>query len=49
MAKRKEYEECIKEEKLIETGIPDKNKAEELINMAEHREKFWEETDQPNL
>ncbi len=42
MAKRKSYDECIKENNLIQT-IPDKNKAEELLKLAKHRIEFWEE------
>ena len=39
--KRKEFEQCIQENKLIETGILDKSMARELLILAEHRAKFW--------
>lgn len=39
--KRKEFEQCIQENKLIETGISDSGMAEELLALAEHREEFW--------
>ena len=39
--KRKEFEQCIQENKLIETGISDSSMAEELLALAEHREEFW--------
>lgn len=41
--KRKEFEHCIKENELIETGDKDKALAGELLKLAEHRQKFWEE------
>ena len=28
---------------LIETGVPDKNMAKELLNLTQHRQNFWEE------
>ncbi len=39
--KRKEFEQCIRENKLIETGIEDFSMAKELLALAEHREEFW--------
>lgn len=39
--KRKEFEQCIQENKLIETGISDSGMAEELLALAEHGEEFW--------
>lgn len=39
--KRKEIEQCIQENKLIETGIQDISMARELLSLAEHREQFW--------
>lgn len=44
MAKRKNYNECVKANDLVET-IPDKNKAEELLKLVEHRRQFWEEVE----
>ena len=32
---RKEYEECINQGQLIETGVPDKNMAKELLNLTQ--------------
>ncbi len=40
--KRETFQECIKKEHLFETGQSDKAMAEELLNLAEHRERFWE-------
>ena|SRR3989344_2366743 len=40
--KRKEFEQCIKEDKLFESGIIDSSMAKELLILAEHREKFWD-------
>ena len=42
--KRKEFEQCIQENKLIETGIPDNSMTKELLSLAEHRELFWSAT-----
>lgn len=42
--KRKEIEQCIQENKLIETGIQDISMAKELLVLAEHREQFWNTT-----
>lgn len=42
MAKRKHYNECIKENNLVQT-IPDKNMAEELLRLVNHRRDFWKE------
>ncbi|MEK6857722.1 MAG: hypothetical protein AABX39_04000, partial [Nanoarchaeota archaeon] len=39
--KRKEFDQCIKENKLIETNYKDKGLAEELLNFAQHRLDFW--------
>lgn len=39
--KRKEIEQCIQENKLIETGAVDNSMAKELLALAEHREEFW--------
>lgn len=41
--KRKEFEHCIKENELIETGDKDKGLASEILILAEHREQFWKE------
>ena len=46
MAARKEYEECIEKENLIETGIADEGRAKELLNLTKHRESFWEELEE---
>jgi len=40
---RKEYGECKEKGELIETGVPDKNMAKELLNLTDHRKSFWEE------
>lgn len=45
MAKRKEFDECIKDNQLIETGLPDKSMAIELLRIAKHKEQFWKEVD----
>lgn len=39
--KRKIFEECIKDNQLFESNIQ-KHLAKELLELAEHREKFWE-------
>ncbi len=43
MKKRKEFELCIKENELIETGDKDTALASELLKLAEHRLSFWSE------
>ncbi|HII15545.1 MAG TPA: hypothetical protein HA362_04500 [Nanoarchaeota archaeon] len=43
MKKRIESDECINRGSLIETGVPDKAMAMEILAVAEHREKFWKE------
>lgn len=43
--KREEFDHCLKENELIETGIKDQAMARELLAMAEHREQFWKEVD----
>lgn len=40
--KRLEFEECVTQNKLFETGVVDKAMAFELLRLAEHREKFWQ-------
>ena len=42
MRKRKAFDECLEDNKLIETGIKDESMAKELLALAEHREAFWE-------
>ncbi len=42
MRKRKEFDECIEDNKLLETGIKDESLAKELLALAEHRELFWD-------
>lgn len=39
--KRETFEECIRNEHLLETGEKDQAMAEELVKLAEHREAFW--------
>ena len=41
MMKRMDFNDCINQNKLFETGISDKSMALELLKMAEHRESFW--------
>src|SRR3989344_2737129 len=41
--KRKDFDYCIKENELIETGDTDKSLALELLKLAEHRQSFWNE------
>ena len=41
MKKRKEIEDCIKQNNLFQTAINDKNLAKEVFAMAEHRQEFW--------
>lgn len=43
MKKRIEFDECINKNILIETGVPDKGMAREILALAEHRERFWKE------
>ena len=40
--KRLQFADCLKENKLFETGVPDKSMARELLRLAEHRLAFWE-------
>ncbi len=40
--KRMKFDDCIQENKLFETGLPDKSMASELLKLAEHRASFWE-------
>lgn len=35
------FRECIKDGLLVETGDKDKNKASELLALAEHKASFW--------
>lgn len=42
MKKHKEFDECIQQNTLVQTG-KDESKARELLALAEHREKFWKE------
>lgn len=42
--KRKEFDQCIRENKLIETGVEDSSMAKELLSLAEHKEEFWNTT-----
>ena len=39
--KRKGFERCIEEKKLIETGVVDIGMVRELLILAEHKELFW--------
>jgi len=39
------FSDCIKEERLTETGEKDANKAQELLALAAHKASFWEEVD----
>jgi len=41
--KRKQIQQCIKENQLIETGDKDKALAKELLKLAEHKQNFWNE------
>ncbi|MEK6960388.1 MAG: hypothetical protein AABX47_04395 [Nanoarchaeota archaeon] len=41
--KRKPFDHCIKENELLETGDIDKALASELLVLADHRQKFWEQ------
>ena len=41
--KRREFEQCIKGNELIETGDKDVALASELFKLAVHRQNFWEE------
>jgi len=43
MKKHKEFDECLYQKTLVETGIKDKMKARQLLALAEHREQFWKE------
>ncbi|MFA5887210.1 MAG: hypothetical protein WC852_00680 [Candidatus Nanoarchaeia archaeon] len=45
MKKHKEFNECLYQKTLVETGIKDKMKARQLLALAEHREQFWKEAD----
>ncbi len=45
MAIKQEYDECKEKGQLIETGVPDKNMAKELLNLTQHRQNFWEEVE----
>ena len=40
--KRKEFDQCLRENKLLETGVPDPGLAKELLALAEHKKQFWE-------
>ncbi len=40
--KRKEFDSCLKENKLLEMGIKDIGMAKELLALAEHKKQFWE-------
>jgi len=40
--KRQTFKECIEKEQLIETGDKDLALAKELLNLAKHREQFWQ-------
>ena len=42
MRKRKEFDECIEDNKLLEIGIKDESMAKELFALAEQRELFWD-------
>jgi len=46
--KRKEFDYCIKENELIETGLKDKAMAKELLTLTEHKEQFWKEVKKAN-
>jgi hypothetical protein len=39
--RRESFKECIEKEHLFETGDKDTAMAEELLNLAEHKETFW--------
>jgi len=39
------FEECINQGKLIETGDRDLHKAREIFNSANHKLKFWKEVE----
>ena len=42
MKKHKEFDECIQQNTLAQTG-KDESKARDLLALAEHREQFWKE------
>jgi len=46
--KRKELEDCVKENKLIETNYKDTGLAEELLNLVQHRLNFWNKVEFQN-
>lgn len=37
------FKECIEENKLIETGDKDINKAKEIVKLTEHKLSFWKD------
>ena len=41
--KRKEFEHCINENELLETGDKDLALASELLKLGEHKQMFWNE------
>ncbi len=43
MRKHKAFNECVQQKALVKTGIKDKERARELLALAEHRELFWKE------
>lgn len=43
MKKRAGFTDCIEDKGLIETGIPDKLMAKELLTLVMHKENFWAE------
>ncbi len=42
MKPRKDFSECVNNNKLIETGDKDISMAKELLKLAEHRLEFWD-------
>lgn len=43
MVKRKDFDSCISEKQLVETGYHDRILAKELLELVLHRKQFWEE------